>query len=257
MYELEIKNLNIGYGERVLAKDVTFELKQGEILSVLGPNGVGKSTLLKTILLLTKPMEDKGDIILEGKNIKEYKDSERAKIISALLTEHFPTGNFYVKEVVEAGRYPFTGYFGRLLEQDEKIVDRISKELDIQNFFDKHFSTLSDGQKQRVLLARALCQNPRLLILDEPFSYLDINFRLKISQYLKEKAKTDNYSIILTIQEPSEAFYISDKVLMLFDDEHSEFGEKEKMLTEEKLRLLYDVKDFSFNEVSKDFFIEK
>lgn len=255
MKKFEVKNLNIGYGSHILAKDLTFSLEKGEIMSVLGPNGVGKSTLLKTMLLLTNPLNNDSEIILEGKRITEYTNSERAKIISALFTERFPTGNLYVREVVELGLYPFTGYFGKLNDDEKNEVVKISKELEIDDFFDKPFGKLSDGQKQRVLLARALCQKPNVLILDEPFSYLDINYRLKISKYLIKKSHEENILIILSIQEPSEAYYISDKVLMLFDDGHFEYGNKEEMLTEDRLRKLYNVNDFEFDEKTKGFII--
>lgn len=255
MKTIEVTNLNIGYAARVLANDVTFSLAPGEIMAVLGPNGVGKSTLLKTMLCMISPVGDGGEINIEGRKIEELSQAERARKISALLTERFSAGNLDVREVVEAGRYPYTGHFGALTDADRAITEKISKELEISDLFDKKYSTLSDGQKQRVLLARALCQDPEVLILDEPFSYLDINYRLKISKYLTKKAHEKNISIILTIQEPSEAYAISDRVLLLFDDGHFEFGTKEEMLTEEKLRRLYHVMNFKFDADTKNFII--
>lgn len=297
MKSLEVTNLTIGYGSRVLAHDISFALGAGEIMSVLGPNGVGKSTLLKTLLNMVSPVgeggvtkqdgseikydrctiefggieithdksgnklheseitSEKNKILLDGIELSKMSKTDRAKKFSALLTERFSAGNLYSHEVVEAGRYPYTGHFGTLSEQDRKVTDKISKELEITDLLDKKYSTLSDGQKQRVLLARALCQEPEVLILDEPFSFLDINYRLKISKYLIKKFHEKNSSIILTIQEPPQAFAISDKVLLLFDDGSFEYGTKDEMLTEEKLRRLYQVQDFKFDTDTKNFLL--
>lgn len=255
MNEIEATKLNIGYPGKVLAENVTFSLAPGEIMSVLGPNGIGKSTLLKTMLSMITPVGENGEIRIEGTDLNDLTQAQRARKISALLTERFSAGNLDAREVVEAGRYPYTGHFGALTEDDKRITKKVSQELEISDLLDKKYSTLSDGQKQRVLLARALCQEPRILILDEPFSYLDINYRLKISKYLVKKAHEKNISIILTIQEPSQAYAISDQVLLLFDDGHFEFGTKEEILTEEKLRCLYHVTAFKFDRGTKNFIL--
>ncbi|MCR5098410.1 MAG: ABC transporter ATP-binding protein [Lachnospiraceae bacterium] len=195
---MEMKNLSVGYEDRVVVGGVDAVLYRGEILVLMGPNGAGKSTLLKTISGQLLPIS--GEVSLMGGSVFSMKPMERARHMSLLLTGQRMAEMMTCYDVVSMGRYPYTGRLGILSEDDKTVVAEAMERLDIAKLADKSFDKISDGQRQRVLLARALAQKPGVLMLDEPASHLDIKYQLELVEILRSLAG-DGLSVIMSMHE--------------------------------------------------------
>ena len=170
------KNLSVGYQGVPLIKNVRLCLEKGEILTLIGPNGAGKTTILKTIIRQLSPLA--GVAYLDGRNMAAQSGRELAKRMSVVLTGRLHTEMMTCREVVETGRYPYTGKFGRLSQDDRQVVQRSMELVHVEEISQEDFGKISDGQRQRVMLARALSQEPDLIVLDEPTSFLDIRHKI-------------------------------------------------------------------------------
>ena len=221
---IEIKNLAVGYDKSPLQKPFSLKIERGEILALIGPNGSGKSTLIKTLIKELSPVE--GAVFLGGKNLSELSLKDFSRQASALLTVPIRPELMTCREVVSSGRYPFTGRFAVLKAEDEKKVDEAISLVQAQDFAHKDFMKVSDGQKQRIMFARALCQNPRLLVLDEPTSYLDIKWRLELLKIL-EKLSGQGVTIIASMHEIDLALKISHRILCIGPGEITELSRNE------------------------------
>ena len=221
---IEIKNLAVGYDKSPLQKPFSLKIERGEILALIGPNGSGKSTLIKTLIKELSPVE--GAVFLGGKNLSELSLKDFSRQASALLTVPIKPELMTCREVVSSGRYPFTGRFAVLKAEDEKKVDEAISLVQAQDFAHKDFMKVSDGQKQRIMFARALCQNPRLLVLDEPTSYLDIKWRLELLKIL-EKLSGQGVTIIASMHEIDLALKISHRILCIGPGEITELSRNE------------------------------
>ena len=172
----QMKDLSVGYHGNVLIHDICTEIKKGEILTLIGPNGSGKSTILKSI---TKQLTLIGGKVTIGeKNLKDLSYKELATQMAVVLTQRAKPELMTCYEVVAAGRYPYTGRLGILTREDEKKTQEALEIVHATEYAEKSFEAISDGQRQRILLARAICQEPEVLILDEPTSFLDIRYKL-------------------------------------------------------------------------------
>lgn len=212
---LKTDRLTVGYGRKVVLKSVSFELKKGEILSLIGPNGSGKSTVLNTIREELEPLE--GTVFLDGKATGKFSRRELSQKMAGVLTSRVKTSMMTAREVVAMGRYSYTGALGLLGEKDEKAVGHAIRLVRAEVLADREFDRLSDGQKQRILIARAIAQEPEVLIMDEPTSYLDIRYRLELMDALRQLAK-EGTAVILSIHEIDEALRLSDRVLCVSDE---------------------------------------
>ena len=168
------KGLTVGYHGVPLIKDIELCLKKGEIMTLIGPNGAGKTTILKSIIRQLKPLG--GVACLDGSSMEKLTGKELSQKLSVVLTERVRPEMMTCKDVVATGRYPYTGKFGILSEKDWAIVQESMELVHIEELAERDFSKTSDGQKQRVMLARALCQQPDIIVLDEPTSFLDIRY---------------------------------------------------------------------------------
>ena len=169
---LHTDGLSVGYHGKELIKEIGISLKRGEIVTLIGPNGAGKSTILKTVA--KQLQEICGSVYVENTRLCELPEKELAKKMSIVFTERITPELMTVADVVAMGRYPYTGGLGILTPKDEAVVAQCMEQIRISPLKERNFMSLSDGQKQRVLLAKALCQEPEILILDEPTSYLDV-----------------------------------------------------------------------------------
>ncbi|MBR6093915.1 MAG: cobyric acid synthase [Lachnospiraceae bacterium] len=238
MKGLSSENLAIGY-DRILIDQICLSVKEGEILTLIGPNGCGKSTLLKT---LTGQLKKKGGVIFLGEENRENIGiKETAKMMSMVTTERIHPELMTCAEVVEAGRYPYTGNLGILSEEDTKKVRLAMEMTNTLDLANRDFMTLSDGQKQRILLAKAICQEPEILILDEPTSYLDIRYKIEILMQIKKLAKEQNMAVIMSLHELEIAMRISDYVVALGDGKILGTGRVEEIFKEEFIRKLYGI----------------
>lgn len=193
---LKTSSLSIGYDSKTIASDINVTLSEGDIIALIGPNGAGKSTLFKTFSTHIKPVG--GKIELFGKDLMSYSPKERAKLLGIVLTERPDDMFLKVFDVVAAGRYPYTGMFGKLNEDDEKEI-KVSLELvGVNHLADRVFNTLSDGEKQKVMIAKAIAQNTPVIMLDEPTAFLDYPSKIELFSLLKKLAKEQKKAILFS-----------------------------------------------------------
>ena len=236
---LEVENLASGYGKKKIIRDVSFTLEAGEILAVVGPNGVGKSTLLRTVAGFLPAME--GQIRIAGQAVEQMPREEHAKVLSVVTTTRPHSDWLMVRDVVAAGRYPYTGSLGILGDEDWNIVDEAMERMEIRELATSYFEELSDGQRQRVLLAKSIAQQPKVLVLDEPTSYLDIRYQLEFVEMALDLAKKQGMGIFLSIHELGIARRLADRVLCLKDGFLDAYGITSDILTDEYIEQLYGI----------------
>lgn len=212
---LEIENLAIGFKE-LICKEVSANVYSGTLTALMGINGAGKSCLLKTLGRLI-PLKS-GIISLNGKLISEYEAIDFSKIVSLVLTEKIQVDFLRVDELVSLGRSPFTNWSGELSPIDKDIVKQVMDQVGILNLANSFFSELSDGQKQKVLLARALAQKPELLILDEPTTYLDIPSKIELLSLLKKIVRENNVAVIMSTHDLEIVKVYADQVWLMGND---------------------------------------
>lgn len=234
-------SLSVGYNKTPIVSGVTFEVRQGEILTIIGPNGAGKSTILKTLAKYLKKLG--GNVNVDNQNADSITDKELSKKLSVVLTERIRPELMTCREVVETGRYPYTGNFGLLSAHDNDCVQKAMETVEMQNFADMDFNSVSDGQRQRVMLARAICQEPEILILDEPTSYLDIHHKIVFFEILRKLAVEQKIAVIISMHELDFAEKISDYTLCVKDGSIVSAGKPDEIFTEENLMQLYEIPD--------------
>jgi iron complex transport system ATP-binding protein len=195
---LELENISIGFKQTIFEK-INATSKAGTITALMGVNGVGKSCLLKTIGHLISARQ--GQVRLHGKELKEFSALAFAKVASLVLTEKFQVDFLRVDELIYLGRSPYTNWMGEIEESDREVVNQVMEQIGILDLADRFFTELSDGQKQKVLIARALAQKPTLLILDEPTTYLDIPSKIELIKLLKKIATESQVAIIMSTHD--------------------------------------------------------
>lgn len=239
------ERLAAGYDKNAVIKDVGFKVKQGMIMTLIGPNGGGKSTLLKTVGGLLK--RQGGNVFIGGRDIEDISGNERAKRISLMLTDRINAGLMTCREVIEMGRYPYTGYFGILSEEDRKAVRNAIEITGLTGLTERDFTRLSDGQRQRVMLAQAICREPEVLILDEPVTYLDICHKIIFLEIIKKLAREKNMAVIMSVHELDLARRISDTVLCVKDGGVYMQGSSGEIFCREVICPLFDIPDDMFD----------
>ena len=244
------KGLTVGYHGVPLIKDIELSVKKGEILTLIGPNGAGKTTILKNIIRQLKPLG--GVAVLDGSNMEELSGRELSKKLSVVLTERVRPEMMNCRDVVSTGRYPYTGKFGVLSEEDWKIVDESMRLVHIEELAERDFTKTSDGQKQRVMLARALCQQPDIIVLDEPTSFLDIRYKLEFLSIIQNMSRTRKLSVIMSLHELDLAGRISDKIACVRGDRVDRFGTPEEIFTEGYIPKLYQMTTGAYDELTGD-----
>lgn len=233
------EGLSVGYGRKITVNGVEFCVNGGEILTLIGPNGAGKSTILKTIAGYLRRLD--GNIAIHGENTDKISVKKMAEKLSVVLTDRIHPELMTCREVVETGRYPYTGGFGILTRKDKQIVSEAIKTVSMQDFADMDFNLVSDGQRQRVMLARAICQEPDILILDEPTSYLDVHHKIMFLEILRRLALEKQIAVIVSMHELDFAEKVSDYALCIKDGKVFLSGTPDKIFTKENIMELYDV----------------
>ncbi|WP_032120984.1 ABC transporter ATP-binding protein [Clostridium amazonitimonense] len=245
MITLNTEDLYVGYEKKVVVKDVNIRLMKGENLCLLGPNGAGKTTILRTIAKLLNPI--KGTVYIEGENIKDISNKGLSKKMSVVLTNKFNGGLMTVFDVVAMGRYPYTGFFGYLDKKDREKISEALKTVNAEDIEKCAFDELSDGQKQKVLVARALVQEPEVIVLDEPTTHLDIKHRLELIEILRNLTKEKGITVILSLHEIDMALKSCDKVALVNKGKIIAYGTPEDVVDEKIIEELYDIKEANFN----------
>lgn len=242
------KKMCVGYDNKPLIKDMEIALTKGEILCLIGPNGAGKSTVLKSIAGQLRMLG--GTAYIGKDDLSEMKAEELAKRMSVVFTERIRAELKSCRDMVATGRYPYTGWFGILSEEDEQIVNEVMELTHITDIGEKDFDRISDGQKQRVMLARAICQEPEIVILDEPTSYLDIRYKLEFLLLLQEMREKRGLTVIMSLHELELAKIVSDKILCLKGEYVERYGTPEEIFESDFIERLFGMneKDFIGNE---------
>lgn len=245
---LELDHLSVGYGKRILLKDLCASIPPGQILTLIGPNGAGKSTILKTISHHLARMG--GVVRVGGEDIERMDGHELAKRLSVVLTERVRPELMTCYDVAASGRYPYTGRFGMLTAQDRDIIAQSLALVHAEELADKPFARVSDGQRQRVMIARALCQQPRVLVLDEPTSFLDIRYKIELSAILLRLAREQGVTIVMSLHEIDLAARASDLVMGIGAHGVEVFGAPEAVFTEENITQLYGISSGVYDALS-------
>lgn len=242
---LKTNNLSVGYNNKVVVSDINIEVKSGEILCLLGSNGAGKTTLLRSLSKLISPI--RGEIYLNGVNINHISRKALSKKMALVLTNRLLGDLMTVQDIVNIGRYPYTGFFGNLSKKDLIMVDEALESVDALHLKKRYFDELSDGEKQKVLVARALVQEPEIIILDEPTTHLDIKYRLELINILKNLSKEKSISVILSLHEIDIALKSCDKVALIKNNKVIAYGQPEDVVDENIINSLYELDDKNFN----------
>ena len=241
----ETKNLAVGYGGKALISDINLSVEKGKILTLIGPNGAGKSTILKTI---TRHLEQiAGVVAIENSNIFKWSSKELAKRLSVMLAERIDPELMTCRQVVAMGRYPYTNHFGMLTPEDKAVVDESLAMVRALDLGERPFSDISDGQRQRIMLARAICQQPEIIVLDEPTSYLDIRHKIELLDILRRMAAEKNVAVVMSLHELDLAAKVSDQIICVKGDHIELFGTPEQVFTDERINRLYELESGSFN----------
>ena len=245
MLYFHTQDLSVGYDGRALIHDINIQVEKGKILTLIGPNGAGKSTILKSITRhLAKIC---GQVYIDRQEIYAWSARELAKRVAVVLTDRIHPELMTCGEVVAMGRYPYTNALGHLTAQDREIVAQAMERVHALDLAEQDFTTLSDGQRQRIMLARALCQEPEVLILDEPTAYLDIRHKIELLDILREMAHEKGITVIMSLHEIDLATKISDYLLCVKGDTIEAFGPPEDILAEGVIERLYDIQRGSYN----------
>ena len=213
--ELQVDQLEIGYAGKKVATADQLHLKTGRLTGIIGINGSGKSTLLKTLQGNLKPIQ--GKINIDTKPITDYKQAELAKKISIVSSQPDVSGALQVDEIISLGRQPYTDWLGRLTKTDQKIVDDAIKTLQINELKHRYFNQLSDGQKQRVMIARAFAQDTPFILLDEPVTHLDLYHQAIVFDLLKTISHQKNKAVIFSSHQINEILDICDDLIIIID----------------------------------------
>lgn len=244
---IRTENLAVGYGNRIVVGDISFSLQKGKILTLIGPNGSGKSTILKSITRQIKNLG--GAVYLDGEGMNGMTEGQVAKQLSMVMTERIRAELMTCRDVVATGRYPYTGRLGILSGDDWKRVDKAIDMVDAKEVSDKLFTKISDGQKQRIMLARAICQDTKVMILDEPTSYLDMRYKLDILNHIRKLAVEKKLAVVMSLHELDLAQKVSDYIACVEGDHIGKLGSSEEIFRGNYIQKLYGIDEKGFDPV--------
>ena len=240
---MNIINLNkveFGYGKLKVLKDINLTIEEGQFLSIIGPNGAGKSTLLKVINNIYENYD--GNISIYGKNIRDYSRKELARVVSFVPQDTYLDFEFSIEEFVFMGRYPFQKRFQNDGKYDYDISYRAMALTNTLEIKDRLITQISGGERQRALIAKALAQDPKIILLDEPTSHLDINHQIEVLELLKELNKKQNLTIISVLHDLNLASRYSDKLVLLKDGKILKSGNVDEVLTASNIENAYNTR---------------
>ena len=246
-YYFKMDDMAVGYQGKTLIHDINIGIDKGEIVTLIGPNGSGKSTILKSITKQLKLIG--GKVFFDDTSLQEMSYKELSSNMAVVLTERIKTELMTCHEIVATGRYPYTGRLGILTPEDEQIVDEAMKAVHAEDLGNRDFNAISDGQKQRVLLARAICQEPEIIVLDEPTSFLDVRYKLELLAILERMARKKHITVIMSLHEIDLAQKVSDKIICVKGDTIAHYGKPEEVFKEDTIRSLYEIDNGSFDPV--------
>ena len=242
---LHTEHMDVGYDGVPLLRDVEIGVRRGEILTLIGPNGSGKSTILKSMIRQLRLLA--GVVVLDGQTMAAMKEGEIAKKMAILMTERLRAELMTGEDVVSTGRYPYTGRLGILTKADREKVREAIALVHGEEFANRPFAQLSDGQRQRLLLARAVCQEPEVIVLDEPTSFLDVKHKLELLEILKRLVRERNVAVVMSLHELDLAQKISDRVVSVTKDGVDRCDTPENIFQSAYIEALYGMESGSYN----------
>lgn len=238
---LEARHVSAGYGDRLIAKEMDLQVRKSDILSIIGPNGSGKSTLLKALARLLPVSQ--GEIFLQGKNLQEMKEGEIARVMAVMpQSSEFP-GDVTVRELVSLGRMPYRGFFTEFGKKDKEVVDRALELTNMVVYQHRSVMALSGGERQRARLALALAQEPQILLLDEPTTYLDIRHQLDLMLLIRRLHRQLGLTVVMVLHDLNHVARFSSRVVAVKDGRIAADGSVEDVFQEDLIRQLYGVEN--------------
>lgn len=243
---IDVNDLAVGYKEKPVLDGLNIQFRKGEFISLLGPNGAGKTTLLRTLAKLLSPL--KGTIFINGTELEGFRQEDLARILSVVLTEQVSPSLFTVFEFVALGRYPHTGFLGKLHEKDKRSIADSLAQVHAEDLIYRQISTLSDGERQKVVIARALAQEPKVILLDEPTIHLDLKHRMEVMSILQNLCREKGITVVASLHDVDIASKVSDCVALVKDGTITKWGPPEEVLREETVSSLYEFKGAGFNQ---------
>jgi len=254
---LEICDLSIGYrtsaSESIIAENINLDLSEGKLIGLIGTNGIGKSTLLKTILTFEKPL--KGNIKLLEKDIYDYSQKELSQYISVVLTEKLPPSNLSVYELVALGRQPYTNWLGELSDEDKQKVKDSLDLVNITELTAKKYFQLSDGQFQKVMIARALVQDTPIIILDEPTTHLDLLHKVSVFKLLKQLASSARKCVLFSTHDIELALEFCDEIIVMTSNQTIK-NTPENLIQHEVLDQIFENESVRFDKENRKFIFD-
>ena len=238
------ENMTVGYGKTPLIRQIGIHVRAGEIVTLIGPNGAGKSTILRSVIRRLGLLE--GTVYLDGMPMKGMGEREIAKRMSILMTERIHPELMTCEDVVGTGRYPYTGRMGILTAEDRGKVREAMELVHAWDLASRDFSQISDGQKQRILLARAICQDPSVIVLDEPTSFLDIRHKLELLTILKDLVRRKKVAVLMSLHELDLAQKLSDYIVCVKGEYIERCGTPEEIFTSSYITGLYGITKGSY-----------
>ncbi len=245
-YYFRTEKMSVGYHRIPIIEEIEIGIEQGEILTLIGPNGSGKSTVLKSIANQLALVD--GTVYLDDKDTGSMSGKELSQNMAVVLTQKPRTELMTCEDVVATGRYPYTGRFGMLSEADDKVVEEAMDLVHVSDIRNQDFTLVSDGQKQRVMLARAICQEPKIILLDEPTSYLDVKYKLDFLSALQEMRRKKKLTVIMSLHELDLAEKVSDKILCIGGRYVERFGSPDEVFEQGYIAKLFSLSKGSYDE---------
>lgn len=255
--KMRIENLTTGYrshGETiVITRNIDAVLNGGELTCLLGPNGSGKSTLMRTIAGFLKSIG--GNVTIDGKALGAMENGEMAKKVSVVLTSRVEAPNITVREVVELGRSPYTGFFGKISKEDAEAAENAMEMVGIADLANRRVSTLSDGERQKAMIAKALAQETPIILLDEPTAFLDYPSKVGIMMLLKRLAHESGKAVFLSTHDLEIALQIADSLWLIDKNKGMITGGCEDLSADGSVGLYFDNNDVTYNKSSRSFMV--
>ncbi|KYN78193.1 iron ABC transporter ATP-binding protein [Clostridium sporogenes] len=236
---INIQDFTIGHNNKVIVKNFNLQVDKGDMLTIIGPNGSGKSTVLKAIGRLLKPME--GIIHLDGKLLWDMSNKDIAKEMACLSQHNSAPKDMTIRRIVGFGRNPHKAWFESLNKEDEEIIDWALENTNLKHMENKKITSVSGGERQRAWLAMALAQKPKVLLLDEPTTYLDINNQIEILELVRQLNENLKLTVVMVLHDLNQAAKYSNRVLVLKNGEIQALGKPEEILNKKLIRDVYSV----------------
>ncbi|MCG1025537.1 MULTISPECIES: ABC transporter ATP-binding protein [Dehalobacter] len=248
------EKMDVGYEKTVVVENVDLRGIKGQLICLLGPNGAGKSTILRTLSGLLAPVS--GTVYINGSDLKSIKKPELAKKLAVVLTEQVSLGLLTVFEIAAMGRFPHTNLIGKLSDEDKGIIQEALQAVNAVHLRDRYYAELSDGEKQKVMIARALIQQPELIVLDEPTSHLDVKHKVEVISILRRLCLEKGITVVLSLHDIDLAIKGCETILLIQDGKIAAQGTPEEIIKAGTIQSLYEIEGAQYNELlgSLEFF---